>query len=143
MAGENAQHDADRGGKAALASAIHREPLSRGRVMTEPGPMTAPGHSAIVPLFATPFAVVNTGADAELNRRVVTLCESQRSATSPVKDATHDPLHFRGRNDLLESTDDAAHELRRLILSQASSVVAGLSDLGAASFGDLQVQARG
>jgi hypothetical protein len=91
------------------------------------------GQGGTVPLFAIPFAAVNTGADPDFNLRLVKLCESQG----------HDPLHFRGRNDLLESPDATSGELRKLLLGQSSSVVAGLSDLSAANFDKLQVQARG
>ena len=36
------------------------------------------GQSSTVPLFATPFAAVNTGADRHFNERLASLCESQR-----------------------------------------------------------------
>lgn len=101
------------------------------------------GGGSTLPLFATPFASVNAGADSGFNGRVVKLCESQRSANTPVNVPAHDSPYFRGRNDLLESSDATAGELRHLLLTQASSVVAGLSDLSAANFGKLEVQARG
>jgi hypothetical protein len=82
----------------------------------------------VLPLFATPFAAVNTGADRDFNLRLASLCESQRAVPG---------------QDLLDSADATARELKRLILGQASTAVAGLSSLGAAEFGKLQVQARG
>ena len=104
--------------------------------------------SGTVPLFATPFTAVNTGADGHFNERLARLCESQRSAPAlpgpGLPDNTlRDPLHFRGREDLLDSADATAVELKRLILGQASTVVAGLSSIGAAEFGKLHIQARG
>ena len=42
------------------------------------------GRSGTVPLFATPFAAVNTGADRHFNARLASLCESQRSAPAAV-----------------------------------------------------------
>jgi hypothetical protein len=93
------------------------------------------GQSGIVPLFATPFAAVNTGADRHFNARLASLCESQRPAG--------DPLHFRGREDFLDLADETARELKRLILGSASTVVAGMNDIGAAEFGKLHIQARG
>jgi hypothetical protein len=84
----------------------------------------------ILTLFATPFAAVNTGADREFNERVASLCESQRSASV-----------VPGRDDFFVLPDPVAGELRRLILSHATSVVAGLNN--AVGFGKLQIQARG
>jgi hypothetical protein len=101
------------------------------------------GQSGTVPLFATPFAAVNTGADQHFNARLAVLCEAQRSAPGLAGDPARDPLHFRGRNDFLESADPTADELRRLILGQVSAVVAGLSSIDTAEFAKLHVQARG
>jgi len=86
------------------------------------------GQGGAVPLFATPFAAVNTGAARHFNARLVSLCESQRSASGL---------------DFLDSADATAVELKRLILGQASTVVAGLNSISAAEFAKLHVQARG
>jgi hypothetical protein len=99
--------------------------------------------SGIAPLFATPFAAVNTGADRDFNLRLASLCESQCSASSLRDDPTRDPLHIQGRDDFLESADATAVELKRLILGQVSTIVAGLSSIDAAQFGKLLIQARG
>ena len=99
--------------------------------------------SSTVPLFATPFAAVDTGADRHFNERLVSLCESQRTAPKLPGDPTRDPLHFRGRDDLLDSSDATAVELKRLILGQASTVVFGLNSIGSAEFAKLHIQARG
>ena len=98
------------------------------------------GVSGTVPLFATPFTAVNTGADRHFNERLASLCESQRSAPGL---PGRDPLHFRGREELLDSADATAVELKRLILGQASTVVSGLNSIDVAEFGKLQIQARG
>ncbi len=66
-----------------------------------------------------------------------------RIATLSAADIVARPLHFRGREDFLDSADATAGELKRLILGQASTVVAGLSSIGAAEFGKLHIQARG
>ena len=87
------------------------------------------GQSGTMPLFATPFTAVNTGADRHFNERLASLCESQSSAPR--------------REDFLDSADATAGELKRLILGQASTVVAGLSSIGAAEFARLHIQARG
>jgi hypothetical protein len=107
--------------------------------MSDPKLHTA-DQGGIVPLFATPFAAVNTGADRDFNERLVRLCEAQRAAGAS---ESQDPLHFRGRQDFLDSADATAGELKRLILGQAASVVAGLSSVDAADFGRLHIQARG
>lgn len=96
--------------------------------MTDTGSTTAlADQGGIVPLFATPFAAVNTGVVRDFNVRLASLCESQRPAPG---------------QDFLDS-GDAAGELKRLILGQASTVVAGLSSMGAEEFGKLHIQARG
>jgi hypothetical protein len=101
------------------------------------------GQGGTVPLFATPFTAVNTGADRDFNARLANLCESQRLAAGLPGDASRGALHFRGQNDFLESSDATAGEIKRLILGQASATVAGLNSMGAAEFARLQVQARG
>jgi len=113
------------------------------------GSMTAlADQSGTVPLFAIPFTAVNTDADRDFNVRLVRLCESQRPMTGVadpglLDNTSSDPLHFRGRDDLLDSADATAGELKRLILGQASTVVAGLNSIGTAEFGKLHIQARG
>jgi len=87
------------------------------------------GQTGIVPLFATPFAAVNTGTDRSFNERVAVLCESQQSRTSGP-----------ARDDFFSLDDPVAGELRDVIMRHASSVVAGLST--AADFARLQMQAR-
>jgi hypothetical protein len=86
------------------------------------------GQGGAVPLFATPFAAVNTDADQRFNERLASLCESQRSVSGV---------------DFLDSADATAIELRRLMLGHASAVVASVSNSGAADFAKLHIQARG
>ena len=97
----------------------------------------------VVPLFATPFAAVNTGADRAFNLRLASLCEAQRLAPGLEGGPARDPLHLRGGEDFLDASDATAGELKRLILGQVSRVVAGLSSMGAAEFGKLNIHARG
>ena len=96
-----------------------------------------------VPLFATPFAAVNTGVDRDFNLRLSSLCESQRTTPALPGDPPRDPLHFRSRNELLDAADVTAGELKSLVLNHASAVVAGLNSMDAAEFGNLNVEARG
>jgi len=108
--------------------------------MDEPARMGPSGQGGTVPVFATPFAAVNTGAQSDFNARLAALCESRRIA-SAVAVEPQDPLRFRGRDDLLESADIAAVEFRRLVLGNASRVIAELSN-DAAAFARLRIQAR-
>jgi hypothetical protein len=101
------------------------------------------GQSGTIPLFATPFAVVNTGADRDFNQRLANLCESQRSVPGRAGASARDPLHFRSPDDFLDSANATAGELKHIILGHASAIVAGLSSIGAAEFAKLQIQARG
>jgi hypothetical protein len=80
-----------------------------------------------VPLFAIPFAAVNTGAGQDFNSRLAALCESQSG----------------GRHDLLDSADATAVELRRLVLAHASAVIASLNSFSLEEFGKLKIAARG
>lgn len=99
--------------------------------MTDTGSKSeSAGQSGIVPLFATPFASVNTGADRQFNERVATLCESQQPGSSAP-----------GLEDFFTLADPVAGELRRVMLNHASGVVAGLSSV--ADFARLQIQTRG
>jgi hypothetical protein len=112
--------------------------------MDDTGRTTAmAGQSGTVPLFATPFAAVNTGVDRHFNARLASLCELQRSAPGLPGGPARDPLHFRGREDFLDLAEETAGELKRLILGSASTVVASLNSIGAAEFGKLHIQARG
>ena len=99
------------------------------------------GDSVTVPLFATPFTTVNTGADGVVNARLAAFCETLREADVRAGVAPADPRRFRSREDFLESA--GAAEIRQLILRHASTVVAGLNSLDAAEYGRLHVQARG
>lgn len=90
-----------------------------------------------VPLFATPFASVETGTDGDFNARLVQLCKAARASSA---EPPSDPLQYRGPEDFFRG-GVAAAALERLVLGQASTVVAALSDR--ADFGQLHVQARG
>ena len=53
------------------------------------------GQGGTVPLFATPFTALNTGADRDFNARLASKCESLRSAPTLPNDPSRDPLHRR------------------------------------------------
>jgi len=93
------------------------------------GKVASVDQGGIVPLFATPFAAVDTGAERPFNERVASLCRAQQPGS---------PLP--GREDFFARTDPVAGELRRVVLNHASRVVAGLTS--APDFARLQIQAR-
>ena len=103
--------------------------------MTDPERTTGTVQGGTVPLFATPFAALNTGADRHFNERLAGLCESRCAGAG-------DSLHFQGRDDLLASTDEIAVELKRLLFVNASAVVASVSSIGLAEFAKLRIQAQ-
>ena len=112
--------------------------------MADTSRMTASvDQGGIVPLFATPFAAANTGADPDFNARLARLCDSERSTPERSAIPSPDPLHFRGRDDFLDSADATAVELKRLVLRHASIIVAGLTSIDTAEFAKLRIQARG
>ena len=101
------------------------------------------GQSGTVPLFATPFTAVNTGVDHDFNERLAKPVRIATFSAHASRRSACDPPHFRGGDDFLDSADATAGELKRLILGQAATVVAGLNSLDAAEFGKLHIQARG
>ena len=101
-----------------------------------------PDRGHIVPIFATPFAAVGSSMGPEFNTRVAQLCESRCAAAGSPAQGSRDPLHFRSHDDLLDSTDVTAGELERLMIRQASSLIASLSGIEVAEFARLQVESR-
>jgi hypothetical protein len=99
--------------------------------------------SGIVPIFATPFASIDTGVDRSFNERLASLCESRRRTDEKLHNPAPDALHFRSAEDVLSTSEEPASELKRVILRQASDVVAGLNDRSAAEFAQLHIEVRG
>jgi len=100
---------------------------------------TAP---SIVPIFATPFAVVPSGAPAELNAALASLFLGR--ATEEFRDpvAARDPLCFRSREDLLEWQSEPVARLGRELLGGVCAVVMAVNRYTDAEFDALGVQAR-
>ncbi|MFM2287741.1 MAG: hypothetical protein RL684_884 [Pseudomonadota bacterium] len=78
------------------------------------------------PIFATPFASLDTGADPRFNERLAALCAARPE-----------------RAEFLGTSSGPAGELRAVILGHAGAVVAGLNGYSAARFRDLRVQVQG
>lgn len=96
----------------------------------------------IVPIFATPFAVVPTGVPAELNEALAALFLSR--ATEEFRDPTapRDPLCFRSREDLLDWQSEPVAHLRRELLGGICAAVMAVNRYTDAEFGALGLQAR-
>jgi hypothetical protein len=97
---------------------------------------------AIVPVFATPFAVVPVAASAELNAALGALFLAH--ATEAFRDplAPPDPLCFRSREDLFEWPDPVVGQLRREMLAGVCAAVMAVSLYSEAEFSELKIQAR-
>jgi len=95
----------------------------------------------IVPIFATPFASVDTGA-GQLNDRLARLCESQRHETESQSDRSRNPFYFRGPVNLLDAADGPAGELREVILGNALHLVQNVNSFTSSELGNLRIDAR-
>jgi len=96
----------------------------------------------IVPLFATPFAVVPTGATAELNAALAVVFGSR--TTDEYRDAgvPRDALCFRSREDLFEWRVETVGQLRREMLGGICAAVMAVNRCSEAEFDALGLQAR-
>jgi hypothetical protein len=103
--------------------------------MTTPAP-------AIVPIFATPFAVVPLAGAVDLNPALVSLFLSR--ATEEYRDpgAPRDPLCFRSREDLLDWQDGAVVHFNREMLGGICAAVMAVNLYTDAEFDALALQAR-
>jgi hypothetical protein len=97
---------------------------------------------ALVPIFATPFAVVSIGAPAGFNAALAALFSSRATAQYREPSAPPDALCFRSREELFQwDNEDIAH-LRREILGGVSEVVLAANRSTGKEADGLAVQAR-
>lgn len=103
--------------------------------------MTSPAPD-IVPIFATPFAVVPIGSARDLNPVLSALLLSR--ATEEYRDAgaPRDPLCFRSREDLFEWRHPAIGQLRREMLGGICAAVRAVNLCTDAEFAALGVHTR-
>lgn len=96
----------------------------------------------IVPIFATPFAVVPLGNGPDLNPGLSALFLSR--ATEPYRDPTtpRDPLCFRSKEDLFEWQEPAVEQLRRAMLGGICAAVRAVNHCTDAEFAALGLQTR-
>jgi hypothetical protein len=96
----------------------------------------------LVPIFATPFAVVSLGAPADLNAALATLILSRATEEYRDPSAPPDPVCFRSREDLFEWDSEAVAQLRREMLGGVSRTVKAANCYTDAEFEPLRVQGR-
>ena len=96
----------------------------------------------VVPIFATPLAVVDIDASPDLRAQLAGLLSSR--ATPEYRDprAPADPLCFVSREDFFDWQVEAAGLLRRQMLVGVCTVVMAASSYTQAEFEALKVQAR-
>jgi len=100
-----------------------------------------PGSISVVPIFATPLAVVTLPDTlSELNPTVAQLL-ARHAAANPTT-ASADGLCYRSRDDLLEWSDRAVQELCGGILRGVWSTVAAVTTMPAEHLQTLSMQAR-
>jgi hypothetical protein len=98
--------------------------------------------TTLVPIFATPFAVISLAETGDLNPALASLfclraAESDRDPAVP-----RDPLCFRSREDLLEWQDEPVARLRRELLAGLCSGVMEANLYTDSEFDALRIQVR-
>jgi len=104
--------------------------------------MSAPPTLDVVPIFATPFGVVTLPAAHELNGELNALFTARASEKCRDPRGPRAAHTFSSRDDLTEWPEPPVRQLMEEMLRGVSSVVASISDLDAAQFAALRVQAR-
>jgi len=96
----------------------------------------------LVPIFATPFAVVSIGAPGGLNAALAPLILSRATEEYRDPSAAGDPLCFRSREDLFEWDSEAVARLRWEMLDAVSRAVMAANGYPQAESDALAAQAR-
>lgn len=95
-----------------------------------------------MPIFATPFAVVETGGSAGLHEQLLALFSSRATADYRDPRSPGDPHCFVSREDLFEWEVEAVGHLQRQMLAGVCSVVMATTTYTQAEFEALKMQAR-
>jgi hypothetical protein len=96
----------------------------------------------LMPVFATPFAVVPLPAAMALNAQLLALFQGRASAAARDPRVPADALCFRGRDDLFEWPDGPVQELKAQLLGALVAIVAEANQYNDAELDELRVQAR-
>ena len=103
--------------------------------MTDPAPQ-------VVPIFATPFAVVTVPEAQALNPALAGLFAERATPAHQAAGELPGPHSFRSRDDLLEWPEAPVRRAVGAIVSAIRAVVASISDLSAEQFAALHLQSR-
>jgi hypothetical protein len=96
----------------------------------------------IVPIFATPFAIVPLAGAADLAPALASLFVSRATEECRDPGVAPDPLCFRSREDLFEWQDEAIAQLRGEMLAGICAAVMAVNGYTDAQFDALGLQAR-
>lgn len=97
---------------------------------------------SVVPIFATPFAVVELPAATQANPVIGPLL-ARHAAAHPVAGPESDRFCYRSEDDLLEWNEPAMHELCADMLRGVWSTVATVNSFTPEQLQSLSMQARG
>jgi hypothetical protein len=98
------------------------------------------GSISVVPIFATPLAVVTLPAAPQSNEAVAQLFARHATANPPPAGAAR--LCYQSRDDLLEWSDESVRQVCDAILRGVWSTVAAVTTLGPEQLKTLSMQAR-
>lgn len=96
----------------------------------------------VVPIFATPFAVVSVPEAEAVNSTIASLFAERAAPGRLAAGAAHGALTFRSGDDLLEWPEEPLQSAMRGIVSGVSAVAASISDFTPEQFAALRLQAR-
>jgi hypothetical protein len=97
---------------------------------------------SVVPLFATPFAVVTLPEPSALNAALGPLLARRAGADSPDPAWAKDPACFRSRDSLFESGEEPVRQLRSGLLGALCTAVASVNQYSDEEFNGLALNAR-
>jgi hypothetical protein len=101
-----------------------------------------PYTTSLVPIFATPFAVISLPETADLNPVLASLFRRRTTESDRDPGVPRDPLCFRSREDLLEWQDEPVARLRREILGGLCAAVMEANLYTDSEFDALRIQVR-
>jgi hypothetical protein len=96
---------------------------------------------SVVPIFATPFAVVTLAEAQKLNSVIAALFIARAAADGATQATT--PLCYRSRDDLFDWTEEPLRQVLAEVLRGVWSVVAAVNEFGGEQLQSLGLQVRG
>ncbi len=98
---------------------------------------------SIVPIFATPFAVVELPSALQVNAIAAEILARHAAADTAARASGTDPLCYRSSDDLLEWADGPVRQVCAEILRGVWSTVAAVNTLTPEQLKSLSMQSRG